>query len=119
MLFKSCFFITLILGIQVSKAQQIQAQKKLIAKRITAAIKLDGTLDEPIWQTAPKADSFIEARPTPFKIEATENATTIYFLYNNDGIYIGGNLKEQNKDSIASELIGRDGFGNNDFILLF
>ena len=37
-------------------------------------------------------------------------------MYNNEGIYIGGYLHEKAKDSIASELIGRDGFGNNDFI---
>ena len=113
---KSCLLITFFLGALLCNAQQIKEQKKLTAKRITAAIKVDGILDESIWQTAPKADGFIEAKPTPFKAEAAENATVVYFLYNNDGLYIGGNLKEQNKDSIASELIGRDGFGNNDFI---
>ena len=32
------------------------------------------------------------------------------------GIYVGGYLHEKIKDSIAAELAGRDGFGNNDFV---
>ena len=37
-------------------------------------------------------------------------------LYDNEGIYVGGYVQEQSKDSIAAELVGRDGFGNNDFV---
>jgi hypothetical protein len=90
--------------------------RQLTAKRITDHIKIDGVLDEPAWKTAPEADKFIALRPTPFKAENPDNSSHVYLMYNNEGIYIGGNLYEKNKDSIASELIGRDGFGNNDFI---
>ncbi len=90
--------------------------KQLIAKRINDHIKIDGVLDEPAWKTAPEADKFIALRPTPFKEESSVNSTHVYFMYNNEGIYIGGNLNEKTKDSISSELIGRDGFGSNDFL---
>jgi len=92
------------------------AKRQLPAKRITAAIKIDGVLNETAWKDAPVADQFISLRPTPFLPESADNATQVYFLYNNEGIYVGGYLHEKNKDSIASELKGRDGFGNNDFI---
>src|SRR5258706_5070876 len=88
-------------------------KKELTAKRITEHIKIDGILDEVSWKTAPEADKFIALRPTPFKQESPDNATHVFLMYNNEGIYIGGYLNEKNKDSIASELIGRDGFGNN------
>ena len=91
-------------------------KKQLAAKRITTTIKIDGVLDDAAWKDAPIADKFIELRPTPFKAENEDNKTEIYFLYNNQGIYIGGYLHEKNKDSISSELTGRDGFGNNDFL---
>ncbi len=91
-------------------------QKHLNAKKITAAIKIDGQLDEEDWKTAPVANQFTTLRPAPFIPENPANASSIYFLYDNTGLYIGGNLKEQTKDSIAAELIGRDGFGNNDFV---
>ena len=92
------------------------AQKKLQPLRINTAVTIDGKLNEPFWQQAQVADHFVALRPVPFKEENPDNATRIYFVYDNEGIYIGGDLMEKNKDSIASELIGRDGFGNNDFI---
>jgi hypothetical protein len=92
------------------------AKKQLAAKRINSTIKIDGVLDDQVWRDAPVADKFTELRPTPFLPETDENATQVYFLYNNEGIYVGGYVHEKYKDSIASELNGRDGFGNNDFI---
>ncbi len=94
----------------------LPSRKQLAAKRITTTIKIDGILDDAAWKDAPVADKFTELRPTPFKPESADNATTIYLLYNNAGIYVGGYLHEKAKDSIAAELTGRDGFGNNDFV---
>ncbi|MEP7255824.1 MAG: DUF5916 domain-containing protein [Ferruginibacter sp.] len=91
-------------------------KKKLPAKRIQSTIKIDGVLDEAVWKDAPVADKFISLRPAPFIPENPDNATQIYFLYNNMGVYVGGYLHERTKDSIAAELVGRDGFGNNDFL---
>ncbi|MBC7889974.1 MAG: carbohydrate binding family 9 domain-containing protein [Ferruginibacter sp.] len=91
-------------------------KKELTAFRTSAAVIIDGNPNEEAWKNAAVADHFTELRPTPFKSEDTANATRIFIMYNNEGIYIGGNLHERTKDSIASELIGRDGFGNNDFV---
>ena len=91
-------------------------KRQLTAKKINASLKIDGVLDEALWKDAPEANKFIALRPTPFKAENADNATEVHFLYNNEGIYIGGYLHEKNKDSIAAELTGRDGFGNNDFL---
>ncbi len=92
------------------------AKRDLTAKRITTSLTIDGLLDEPEWKNAQVADKFVALRPTPFQPERTENASEMYFIYNNDGIYIGGYFHEKTKDSIAAELVGRDGFGNNDFV---
>jgi hypothetical protein len=91
-------------------------RKKVTAKRIGATLKVDGILNEPEWKTAPIADKFTALRPTPFVPENYDNRSEVYFLYNGEGIYIGGYFHEKTKDSIATELIGRDGFGNNDFV---
>ncbi|MFN8250434.1 MAG: DUF5916 domain-containing protein [Ferruginibacter sp.] len=91
-------------------------RKKINAVRISTSLKLDGIIDEPEWKQAPVADKFIALRPTPFVPESYDNRSELYFLYNNEGLYIGGYFHEKTKDSIASELIGRDGFGNNDFV---
>ncbi len=91
-------------------------KKQLAAKRINSAIKIDGVLDDTAWKDAPVADKFTSLRPVPFLPESPENASEIYLLYSNEGIFVGGYLHEKSKDSISSELKGRDGFGNNDFV---
>jgi Domain of unknown function (DUF5916) len=90
-------------------------KKKITALRISKALKIDGLLDEPEWKTTTPADKFIALRPTPFIPENPDTRSEVYFLYNDEGLYIGGYFHEKNKDSIATELNGRDGFGNNDF----
>ncbi len=89
--------------------------RTLAIKKTNAAIKIDGVLDDAAWKDAPVANKFTEMRPTPFKSESSETASEVYITYNNEGLYVGGYYHEKTKDSIATELIGRDGFGNNDF----
>lgn len=108
---KPVFFIILII-VNLS----VFAQKELIAKRVTSSIKIDGDINDAAWRNAPQAQDFIELRPNTFKKEDFNNKTEVYFLYDDNGIYIGGYCHEKTIDSIATELIGRDGFGNNDFI---
>ncbi|MBS1733313.1 MAG: carbohydrate binding family 9 domain-containing protein [Bacteroidetes bacterium] len=108
---------TLLICVVLSATANAQIEKrKLAIKRTHSPIKIDGVLDEPAWKDAPLADKFVELKPVPFRKEFPDNPTEIYFLYNNEGIYVGGYLHEKNKDSIATELAGRDGFGNNDFV---
>ena len=97
-------------------AQSPAAPKQLAAKRATSPIKLDGLIDEAAWKDAPAALGYTELRPTPFRVEDPANRTEVYLLYNDEGIYLGGYCHERTKDSISTELRGRDGFGNNDFI---
>ncbi len=100
----------------ISFAQQMTTRPSIIAKKIAAGIKIDGKLDEPIWKEATLVNNLIEFTPTPFKPELQTNRTEIFVMYNNEGVYVGGKCFEQSIDSITRELVGRDGFGNNDWI---
>jgi hypothetical protein len=110
LLFMAFFLITF-----TAKAQQMTPRPTMAAKKVAKGIKIDGILDEPSWKEATLFKDFTEFRPTPFKKEAIENRTEAFMMYSNEGIYIGGKCYEQTQDSITRELIGRDGFGNNDF----
>ena len=90
--------------------------KQLASKRTSSVFRIDGVLDEPAWKNAPAALGYTEFKPTPFRQEDSANRTEVYMLYSDEGIYIGGYCHERTKDSIAAELNGRDGFGNNDFV---
>jgi hypothetical protein len=96
--------------------QQMTPRPKVEAKKVAKAIKIDGKLDEASWKESSLIKDLIEFTPTPFKPEEFTNRTEIYLMYNNDGIYLGGKCYEQTADSISRELVGRDGFGNNDWI---
>ena len=113
MKFKLYVILTLFVPLHFMAGAQT---KQLTAARTTASFKIDGVLDEVAWKTAPIATNFTELRPNTFRKEDTANRTEIFFLYNNQGVYIGGYCHEKNKDSIATELVGRDNFGSNDFI---
>lgn len=100
----------------VTFSQQMTARPSTDAKKVAKGIKIDGKLDEAAWKAASPIKDLIEFRPTPFKPEAATNRTETFVMYNNEGIYFGGKCYEQTMDSITRELVGRDGFGNNDFI---
>jgi hypothetical protein len=98
---------------------QLPAQttlKRILAKRTTASIKIDGNLDDAAWKDASIATDLVEWRPDFGKPEAQTNKTIIYFLYDNTSVYVGGYCHERTKDSISRELIGRDKVGINDFV---
>ena len=95
---------------------QAPAPKQLAAKRTTQTVKIDGLTDDAAWKDAAIATGFIEFRPKVGGVEDAANKTVAYLMYDNEGVYFGGYCYERTKDSIARELIGRDGFGSNDFI---
>jgi hypothetical protein len=86
------------------------------SKRRVSTITVDGVIAPGEWKDATFLHSFVELRPTPGKPEAETSRTEAYLVYDDEGIYFGGTAFESNKNEISSELIGRDGFGNNDFI---
>lgn len=89
--------------------------RQLPARRTTANIKIDGSLDDAAWKEVTPATNFIEQRPNAGKVEDYTNRTEVYILYDNTSIYVGGYCHEQTRDSIAKELVGRDKLGANDF----
>ncbi len=113
-----CFLLIIIgfLFMVEAFSQQMTVRPSVTAKKIASGIKIDGKLDEPSWKEAAILDNFIEFTPTPFKPENKSNRTEVLIMYNNEGVYVGGKCYENTIDSITRELVGRDGFGNNDWI---
>ena len=112
---KNVLLLMLLLG---SSASIAQIHRTLDAKRTKQKIVLDGKLDDAAWQDAAKIEDFTEFRPVPNRKEDKSHRTEAKIMYNDDGIYFGGTCFEATKDSIATELIGRDNFGANDFICI-
>lgn len=98
-----------------SFAQQA-APRQLPAQRTTKPVKIDGIIDDEAWKDAAVMTDLVEFRPVVGRKESHQNRTITYLMYDDEGIYFGGYCYEGTKDSIATELTGRDGFGTNDYI---
>ncbi|WP_027376387.1 DUF5916 domain-containing protein [Kaistella palustris] len=99
-------------------AQQTQndsiSRKKLTALKISAAPKIDGILDEEIWQSAKTATQFTERRPNNGMPASELLRTEVKVLYDDTGIYIGAMLYDSEPTKISRELTERDNIENDD-----
>ncbi|UOQ77728.1 carbohydrate binding family 9 domain-containing protein [Hymenobacter sp. 5516J-16] len=92
-------------------------KRQLQAVRITQAIKLDGVLDEAVWQQAPVASDFVQQRPNPGVPE--KQKTEVRILYDDANLYVGAVMHDVAQDSILREMTQRDHFGNTDLFSVF
>jgi len=90
--------------------------KQIPAIRTSLPVKIDGLINEEAWKQAPIITGMVEMRPTAGRAENEKNKTEVYLVYDDEAVYFGGILHENNKDSISTQLSGRDGIGVNDFI---
>ena len=75
------------------------------AIRTDATINIDGQLDEPAWMTAPPATGFWQVDPD--EGAPASEATEVRFLYDDDAIYVGAWLYD-NDGQIPRRLARRD-----------
>lgn len=87
--------------------------KHLEALFIDSEIKIDGDLNEQIWQNAKIAGDFTQSTPIYGKPAAQK--TEVRVLYDNDALYVSAVLYEPSRDSITTTLSNRDDFGNADY----
>ncbi len=108
------FLLALFACLQVTLAQT--SRINVAAIRTSATIKIDGDISDEAWKTATRIVGLTEMRPRFNKAEDEKSKTELYILYDDNAVYFGGLLHEASRDSIATELAGRDNIGANDFI---
>lgn len=77
-------------------------------------IKLDGRLDEPVWQKVPVATDFTQRFPNDMA-RATQR-TEVRLVYTDDAIYVGFIAYDTAPDSILAPLFRRDGSQPSDWV---
>ena len=112
-LFLSIFSMIAIAGQENIEKDSIH-RKKISAVRITEAPKIDGILDDDVWQHAPIAGKFIERSPNNGTPVPDSLRTEVRILYDDTGIYFGAKLYDPQPDKIAREFVERDDVGNDD-----
>ena len=106
------FFALLCIPFCLSGNNEI-THKEVNAYRTSAEIVIDGNLDESDWEYADLATDFTQLQPNP-GLNPSFNST-VKILYNDDAIYIGAFLFDEQPDSISQELSERDNFANTDW----
>ncbi|WP_018476569.1 DUF5916 domain-containing protein [Pontibacter roseus] len=97
--------------------KSVAPAKQLQALRVSNPLKIDGVLDEEVWQQAEIATGFIQNRPNPGPMET--HPTQVRILYDDVAIYVGAIMNDVSQDSIFKQMGKRDDLGNTDFFGVF
>ncbi len=79
-------------------------------------IKLDGSLNEGIWSSAPHIADFIQKDPLEAQPAAT--STEVRFVYDADALYIGARMRSQGRKDIQAPSSRRDNPGNAERLIV-
>lgn len=88
------------------KAKPLLDRKSLVAVKVSTVPKIDGSLDDEIWQQANIAGDFIQY--SPYNGTKSRYRTEVKILYDNTALYIGAIMYDNSPDSIYTELGERD-----------
>ena len=91
-----------------------QEKKTLNIVKTKVAPKIDGVLDDEVWQNAEEAKDFIQFRPDMGLQEKEHQKTIVKVSYNDDAIFFGAHLHD-NPEEITRQFTSRDNFGQSDF----
>jgi len=82
-----------------------EPERVLQANKVFQAPKIDGVLNEAIWQSAPVAENFTVNSPNYG--EASAHKTKVYIVYDNSSIYIAAYLYDD-PAKVRTQLTARD-----------
>lgn len=115
------FFAVVLLMTQpllVAQEKDSISRKTVQVHRIEASPKMDGSLDEAIWEKAAVASNFVERNPANGEPIPDSLHTEVKIFYDDSGIYFGAIMKDPEPGKIRKELTERDAIGNDDFFII-
>jgi hypothetical protein len=88
-------------------------QKTVAMVRTSAALTIDGVLDEDAWSTAARIDDLHQV--TPLEYAEPSERTEVYLLYDDDALYVAARLYDSEPALItAQNLRQNDNIGDDD-----
>jgi len=93
-------------------------QRIAVATRTATPPKIDGLLNESIWNTPPTFKGLTEYLPTFGYQETEDEITRVWVFYDDTGIYIGAEMIDKSK-RIKREFTKRDDSGNADWFSVY
>ncbi len=109
--------LSILLCFSISLLAFSQDKKSLRIDRAALAPKVDGVLDDAIWQKADIATDFIQFQPDVGNTLPQAQRTEVKIAYDDKAIYVAAYLYDD-PEKIMRQLTSRDNFGQADFFLL-
>lgn len=94
-----------------------QDKKELNITRAEKAPKIDGELNDKVWENAEIATDFIQFKPEIGNTLPRNKRTEVKVSYDDQAIYVAVYLYDE-PEKIMSQLVNRDNFGQTDFFLV-
>jgi len=110
---RNFLFLSFLLFSIVINAQK--NSKSINALRVTKAPVIDGNLNDEAWAMAEMAKDFIMFRPGSGEKEPDNQKTEVKVIYDDEAIYFGAYLYDDNINDIPKESATRDNFGQADW----
>ncbi len=101
--------LIMMLNLLILSPQRFYADVKLMAIRVEQGPKLDGYLNDQIWQKAVPFVNFKMVEPTP-GVDPTEK-TELRIIYDENYLYIGIHCFDKNPSKISSNTMAHDNGG--------
>lgn len=111
-------YIFLIISLGSFAQNQQQTRKIYNTHKVESAPKIDGILNENIWQIAENASDFVMIEPGDGDPIPESHETIVKLLYDNEAIYVAAILKEENPERVLKQFTQRDNLQQAEFFLL-
>ena len=105
-LLKAFLILSVLILFNKTNNAQTSSPNRISAHKISQAIKLDGDLNEPVWQKAKQISNFTQRELNEGK-PATER-TKVAILYNDKNLYIGIWCYDKDSGKLIAEKMKRD-----------
>lgn len=90
--------------------------KAIVALKCNCGIKIDGLLDEEIWQLAPRSGDFIQYEPD--EGEPASESTFVRVAFDDEALYVGMECYDSEPEKIVKRLTRRDRYIEGDLVNL-
>ena len=95
-----------------------QTKKSVKASRAAKPPQIDGVLNDDAWKNVDVAKDFVMFRPGDGTKERENKKTEVKIIYDDEAIYFGAVLYDDEPEKIPLQFTSRDDFGNTDWFLI-
>lgn len=122
MIFRNQIFIIFLLLCFILPAQNKplikSSNKEYRTQKIFDAPKIDGILNDSIWQNIPVATNFLMVEPGDGNPSRETHPTEVKIIYDDEAIYVAAYLYDNEPKRILRQFTQRDNIGQSDFFIL-